>query len=351
MSSVLPPAARPGRPPTRPGNALTDVAGVAVGHAQGASEGVLCGLTVVLPYPAATVRRRLYAGRWSLDGGGSMTGIQVVEDFGCLSSPVVLSPGAAVGTVYEGLVASGLRRDGGLSTAAGWPPLVLGLDDALWNPPAAVHAAVQRSHLEEAMAQASGNPVQQGSVGIGTGLCAFGLRGGVGSASRRVGGDLVVAVLVAANGGDRRAFRVAGAPLGEVLEPGPPAVPLPRSCAAVLATDAPLLPLQLDRLAGRAALGLARIGLLGPEERSGQVLAFSTTAIRREAGPEDAVEQAETVADAVLYDLAGAAAEAAEEAVLNALLCAQPAPDRTPPLASLETTNWRAALERWGAGR
>jgi D-aminopeptidase len=317
--------------PPGPGNSIADVEGVRVGHAAIEGEGLCCGITAILPYDLQVKERRLHIGRWA-EGGSPLTGLQVLEDFGTFSSPLVLAPPAAMGKLYEGLLGYGLGRDPGLDLDTGWPPLILGVEDL--NPPALVYRAAAEAQLRAAL-QSAGQ-VQEGNAGIGRGLGAFGLKGGVGTASRQCG-DYVVGALVAAGGGSR--LWADGYPLDlwTRLPPGRAG-----SCAAVLATDAPLLPHQLDRLAGHAALGLARAGLLDSATRQGAVLAFST---RGPAG-EGVALQTPAVDEEGLPALFGAGAEAAAEAVLNALLAASPAQVGGASLEALQPGAWAEALRR-----
>lgn len=343
-----------GRLPAGMENAITDVEGVMVGHAEVGERGLRSGITAVLPYPPEVERRRLCVGRWSLDGGDGLTGLGVAEDFGTFSSPIVLAPAAAVGAVYDALIQHGLGRDSGLSTVAGWPPVVVGVDDGLWNPARVVHQVVREEYLTRALSAAAAGPVAEGNAGIGQGLCAFGMKGGVGTASRLVewrGTIYTVGALVAANGGQRGELRVDGYPAAPLVRVDVPHRRLPDSFAGVAATDAPLLPGQLDRLAGRAALGLSRVGLLTPAARSGLMLAFSTTAIVREREGEEAVEGMRSGGEELLYALSAAVAEAGEEAVLNGLLGAAPVDGMTPVLEVLSGEGWPAAVRRFQAER
>jgi len=333
-------------------NAITDVPGVSVGHVEIGENGLCTGITAVVPYPPRAGKRRLFIGRWALDGDDRMTGLGVAEDFGTFSSPIVLTPAPAVGRTYDGLIQRGLGRDPGLTTVAGWPPVVVGVDDSLWNPPRIVLDTVGEQHLSRALEAAESGLVAEGNAGIGQGLCAFGLKGGVGTSSRVIeidGEARKVGVLVAANAGDIRELRVDGYPIRFHLEVDVPDADLPGSFAAVLATDAPLLPRQLDRLAGRAALGLSRVGLLDAGTRGGLVLTFST------AGPEkgegEALETAAAVGEEAVYGLSTAAGEAGEEAVLNALLAAAPVAGKSPFLQALPGDGWPAAVRRFQEGR
>ncbi|MSR82456.1 MAG: hypothetical protein EXS58_05960 [Candidatus Latescibacteria bacterium] len=318
-----------------PRNSIADVAGVGVGHAAIEGEGLCCGITVILPYGLGVKERRLYIGHWVADGGSPLTALQVVEDFGIFSSPIVLAPPAAMGKFYEGLLAYGLGRDPGLDLDTGWPPLIAGVDDL--NAPVLVYRAAAEAQLTAALKAAGSGQVQEGNVGIGRGLGAFGLKGGVGTASRRCG-DYTVGVLVAVGGGSRLWADGYALDLWAKL----PREIKPGACAAVLATDAPLLPHQLDRLAGRAALGLARAGLLDSATRQGAVLAFST------AGPvgEGVTAQAAALGEEGLPPLFRAGAEAGEEAVLNGLLAAAPVRVGGFSLEALQPEPWAEILRR-----
>ncbi len=300
-----------------PHNAIVDVAGVSVGHVDirtpdlrlSSGRSLHTGLTAIVPYPASVEERKLFIGRFSIDGGDAMSGLGVAEDFGTFSSPIVLAPTPVVGRVYESLIRHSLGRDTGLSTVAGWPPVVVGIDDTAVNDPAFVRKVLTHAHADEALASA-GSAVPTGNAGVGGGLQAFGYKGGIGTASRRAG-EYALGVLAAVNGG--RELRWAGRvlPVGEQTEG-------PQTFAAVVATDAPLIPRQLERLAGRAALGLARTGLWNPHTREGLVLAFSTTGIIQELdAPVKMVDEEK------LYSLFAAGAAAAEGAVVDALLAAE----------------------------
>ena len=314
-----------------PANAISDVPGVRVGHVDVVEGGLSTGITLVVPYGDGA-RRRVFAGRWSVDGGDGMTGLGVTEDFGVIATPVMLAPVAAVGRVYDGLIAHGRGMEPEL-----WPPVVVGVDDSGANPPELVHRLVREEHLYSALTAAGGEMgTGEGSTGIGLGLSAFGVRGGVGTASRRAGSNLpahdsayTVGALVAVNGGEPGNLSVDGFPVGASLDVEPLRADLPRSLAAVVVTDAPLIPRQLDHLASRAAVGLARVGLFDARTRDGIVLALSTTGLNDTALPESpATRPVSLVGEGGLPPLYAAAAQACEEAVLNGLLQAVPLPDR-----------------------
>ena len=334
-----------GRLPTGRDNAIGDVEGLRVGHADIDSEGLVSGVTAVIPYTGRA--RRTFIGRFSVDGGDAFTGLGVTEDFGAMSTAVVLAPSAAVGRVYDGVIAHGLGIDSGLSEDAGWPPVVVGIDDSAVNAAATTHEAIKRSHLQGALS-AAGRFVTEGSVGIGRGLAAFGYRGGIGTSSR-VDNGYTVGALVAANGGVPARLAVDGWPtqLDEVdADTAYPSTPVSaevpgevadafahaaRNFAAVIATDAPLAPRQLGHLAGRAAYGLVRVGLLDEFTREGVLLALSTTAWSADKQAADGTVTVRTLGDAYLPPLFAAAADACEEAVLNGLLEARDLPPSAAP--------------------
>ena len=328
-------------------NAIVDVPGVGVGNVQIRESDLCTGITVVAPYPAPVEKRRLFVGYHALDAGNSMTGLGVGEDFGVFSSPVVLAPAPAVGRIYDALIQYGLGRDPGLSTYAGWPPMVIGVDDSWWNPAAGTRLVVGEGHLERALREIGGVPVAEGNAGIGCGLCAFGFKGGVGTSSRVVSageGTYSMGALVAANGGAAQGLCVDRYPLASHLQVDE-VLPAPsQSFAAVVATDAPLLPGQLDRLAGRAVFGMVRVGLADFFTREGVALAFSTTGNVGEAESEGSAESVRMVGEETMAGLFAAAAEACEEAVLNALIAAEPLEARGRSMAALPLGGWPEAV-------
>jgi len=300
-------------------DAITDVDGVEVGHVDIGDSDLNSGLSVVSPYPRAVKERELFVGRWSLDEGGAVSGLGVAEDFGTFSSPIVFAPAPVFGRVYEALIQQGIQRDSGLSTNAGWPPVVMGLDDGAWNDVRRIYENVRGEHLDRVLRIAVGGEVSEGNVGIGRALRAFGVRGGVGTASRRAG-RYTVGVFVAVNGGGPERLSIDGHFLQDEVEVESSG---PQEFSAVVATDAPLLPLQLRALAQRGALGAGRCGLWNADTRAGQVVAFSNV----ESGKStvsDVLQERLYTEDKELYALFAAACEAMEAAVLSALLSAKP---------------------------
>ncbi len=312
----------------RPGplNAITDVAGVRVGHTtliEG--DAVRTGVTVVLPHDGNPGQDSVFAGSHRLNGNGELTGLEWVRESGMLTSPVAITNTYSVGVVRDALVSTGLTA--GL-------PVVGETYDGFLNDIEGMH--VRPEHVQAAVEAAADGPVGEGNVGGGTGMICHGFKGGIGTASRVVAkheGGYVVGVLVQANYGNRRRLRVDGAPVGEVLDGS--RVPLPEgqaplfgeSIIVVVATDAPLLPTQCDRLAQRAALGVGRMGGLGEHFSGDLVLSFATAnrGLRPEKRQPRAARTAriEMLSNAYINPLFEAVVEATEEAILNALLAAE----------------------------
>lgn len=330
--------ARPG-----PLNAITDVAGVRVGHAtivRGdgplvVGEGpVRTGVTVVCPRPGRTRDDPVFAGCHRLNGNGELTGLEWIREAGILGTPIALTNTHSVGVVRDALIAAEL--DGGRDEVYWSLPVVGETYDGILNDINGMH--VRAEHVRDALAAARGGPVEEGSVGGGTGMVCHELKGGIGTASRIArDAEWVVGALVQANYGRREALRVDGAPVGRRL--GRERVPSPYaqeaqlraaagsgSIIVVLATDAPLLPHQCERLAQRATIGLARAGG-GVSDSSGDLfIAFATgnTGLPRDEYSDADIRAlgVEMVTNAAMTPLFEAAADATEEAILNALLAA-----------------------------
>jgi D-aminopeptidase len=290
-----------------PLNAITDVAGVRVGHTT-LIEGddVRTGVTVVVP-PS-----EVFAAPHRLNGNGEMTGLEWVRESGVLTTPVATTNTHSVGAVHQALIAAARRR----SDAPDWAlPVVAETYDGFLNDIDGFH--VREEHVFAALDSASDGAVEEGNVGGGTGMVCHGFKGGIGTASRRAG-RWTVGVLVQANHGGRSRLAVDGVPVGREL--GTDRIPGPTrpdgSIIVLAATDAPLLPHQCARLAQRAALGIARTGGAGENSSGDLVLAFST-------GNELPKTQVRLVANDRIDPLFYAAIEATEEAIVNALLAAE----------------------------
>jgi D-aminopeptidase len=293
-----------------PTDSVADVAGVQVGHVTTwrdepeppAGRGVArTGVTAIVPGELP-----LPAGVAVLNGAGELTASHEIREWGLMHTPVYLTSTMAVGRIYDGAVSVALAADPRVGVDDVVIPVVGECDDSHLSDARTVQ--VEAADAGGAVDSASGWPIAEGAVGAGTGMSCLGWKGGIGTASRVVPG-CTLGALVLANFGSARQLRVAGVPAGPLLgernEPAPPA----GSCIVVLATDAPLAPSQLERVARRAGLGLARTGSVA-HHGSGEIfLAFATSHDR-------------STPDSELNPLFEAAVDATEEAVLNALWAA-----------------------------
>ncbi len=324
-----------------PSNSITDVAGIKVGvTTMIEGEGPLVvgqgpirtGVTVIVPHEEID-RHPVFAGCFTLNGNGEMTGLEWLRESGQLTTPIALTNTHSVGVARDALVAHELARRDSRSSYWSLPVATETYDGAL-NDINGFH--VKAEHIHQALATATDGPVPEGNVGGGTGMICHEFKGGTGTASRIAGGWRVGA-LVQANHGIRERLMVDGVPVGREI--GRNEVPSAwdqedaigaagaGSIICVLATDAPLLPHQLDRLAKRAALGVARAGGAGEHSSGDFMLAFSTankgkiTSYKMDV-PPDAVDVT-MLPDGAITDLFWAAVEATEEAILNALTAAE----------------------------
>jgi D-aminopeptidase len=276
-----------------PRNSIADV-GVKVGHVTVERTGVTAVVPPSLPLPAGTA---------VLNGAGELTGSLEIREWGLLETPVYLTATHAVGRVYEGAVRVAIASDPRVGVDDVVIPVVGECDDS-WLSDARI-AHVQPDDVARAVSDATAD-VEQGPVGAGAGMSCFVWMGGVGSASRRAG-EHTVGVLLLTNFGSSEQLRVDGVPVGQLLDDRPDEAPAPGgSCIAVVATDAPLPPAQLVRLARRAGLGLGRTGSVG-HHGSGEIFVAFATATDR------------SFADQELNPLFQAAVDATEEAVLCSL--------------------------------
>lgn len=332
-----------------PLNAITDVAGVRVGHTtliEGdgplrAGRGpVRTGVTVIVPHDGEVWEESLFAGCHRLNGNGELTGLEWVRESGMLTSVIGLTNTHSVGVVHDALIAHEVAARGGEQVFWGLPVVGETWDGNL-NDINGFH--VKPEHVARALDSVSGGPVAEGSVGGGTGMICHGFKGGIGTASRVVPaahGGFTVGVLVQANHGRRARFQVDGVPVGRVI--GPEEVPLPRpstpapaagpgrgaegagSIIAVVATDAPLLPNQCERLAQRAGLGIARTGGVGEHSSGDLFLAFASGNRGLTPGAygvdEPLTLPLRMLSNNHINPLFDAVVEATEEAILNAML-------------------------------
>lgn len=340
---------------TRPAglnDAITDVSDIRVGHCtliSGAGplvrgQGpVRTGVTVIDPGHDVWTAP-VFAGFHRLNGKGDMTGVQWLIESGTLSSPIALSNTNALGTLRTGLIAhraAGAEAEGN-PTFSGQP--VCGeTNDSFLNDIAGFH--VTEDHVAQALAAARPGAVEQGCVGGGTGMICHDFKAGIGTASRIAdtpAGQYTVGVLVQANHGTRSRFTVNGVPVGALLStPMPHAGPTDWRAAAragvpapgegsiivIVATDAPLLPHQLERIAQRAGMGIARTGGAGEYSSGDMIVAFSTahrlTESTRCPDRAELFDSLRTLTDRSVNELYWSTIEATEEAIVNAVLSAE----------------------------
>ena len=301
--------------PVGPRNAITDVAGVRVGHATVVRDkNVRTGVTVVLPHGGNVYRDKVPAAVYVGNGYGKLVGITQVEELGELESPVVLTNTLNVGKMMDAMVAHMLAIPGNERVRS--INVVVGeTNDGGLNDIRGRHVSAE--HLQSALADASATDVREGCVGAGTGTICFGWKGGIGTASRRVD-KTMVGVLVQTNFGG--ALTIKGVPIHERMNPSvggkaPRKAKDDGSCMIIVATDAPLRARNLSRLAQRALAGMARTGASFSNGSGDYVIAFSTAAAVRVNNPRPGPE----VPNAKMTVLFKAVAEASEEAIVNSL--------------------------------
>jgi L-aminopeptidase/D-esterase-like protein len=312
-------------------NAITDVAGVEVGHTtliEGDS--VRTGVTVVWPRGKQS-DDPTFGGWFAQNGNGEMTGTTWLEESGFLEGAVFITNTHSVGVVRDASIAWQVEHKRNLAmNKVGddfWSlPIVAETWDGFLNDINGFH--VKPEHVFRAMDGAASGNVPEGNVGGGTGMVCFGFKGGIGTSSR-VAGSYRVAALVQCNCGAKRQLRIAGAPVGQELAGQPTASAVsPRedtgSIIIVVATDAPLLPTQLKRLARRATLGLARLGATSGNGSGDIFIAFSTAnATANASRPNGPPATISMLTNDSLNPIFEATVQATEEAIVNALVAAE----------------------------
>jgi L-aminopeptidase/D-esterase-like protein len=331
-----------------PLNAITDVPGVEVGQATLISgEGPLTvgkgpvrsGVTVIFPRGRNNLKP-VYGGYFNLNGNGEMTGLAYLQDFGVVSGPIGITSTNAIGHVYAGIQEWAVEH-----TGEAVYPVVAETWDGWQSDINGFHVRPETAKI--ALDAAKGGPVEEGVVGGGTGMHCFSFKGGIGTSSRAItagGKPYSVGVLVQCNTGDRKVLRIAGVPAGQAFtkswlpcydpkqskpDQGPKcgkggkALPDQGSIIIVVATDAPLMPLQLQRVAKRAALGLARLGSYSGTTSGDIILAFSTKPDAVNAPDQKAPSPITPLADTEVNAVFEATVQATEEAIVNALVAAR----------------------------
>jgi D-aminopeptidase len=316
-------------------NAITDVVGVEVGYTTLISgEGkievgkgpVRTGVTAIIPRGHDSLNDPVYAGVFSLNGNGEMTGTAWVEESGFLEGPVIITNTHSVGVARDTSIAWRIKRGAADKTGYWWSlPVVAETWDGWLNDINGFH--IKPEHVFNALDAAHGGAIEEGSVGGGTGMICYEFKGGNGTASRQVelkqdkntpARLFIVGVFVQANCGRRPQLTIAGVPVGKEI-PGQVYKEEAGSIIIVVATDAPLLPNQLKRLARRASLGLARTGSVSGNGSGDLFIAFST-ANPNAANPDQLTHTVETIPNDRLDPIFEAVVQATEEAIVNALV-------------------------------
>src|SRR3984957_1345815 len=321
-----------------PLNAITDVAGVLVGQTtliEGSGKLVVGqgpvrpGVTAVLPRGLDSIQRFSFAGWFAENGNGEMTGTTWVDESGFLEGPVMITNTHSVGVVRDAVIPWRVAHGPADATGAWWSlPVVAETWDGWLNDINGFH--VRPEHVFQALDGARSGPVEEGNVGGGTGMICNGYKGEIGTASRRLDakdGGYTVGVLVQCNYGTRENLRVAGIPVGREIPGEDPYALVPSDFAergsiiVVVATDAPLLPHQLKRLARRVSLGIGRNGSIAGNGSGDIFIAFSTA----NAGANDLghVGELKMVPNDALDPVFAATVQATEEAIVNAMVAAK----------------------------
>ncbi len=341
--------------PTGPRNAITDVAGVGVGHATLAGGTRFnTGVTVIVPHPRNTYRERVPAAIVVGNGFGKLAGITQVQELGELETPVFLTGTLSTWKVADAAV-DWLLRQPGMDKVRSINPVVGETNDGYLSDIRA--RPLTPALVEQALVGVSFGEVEEGAVGAGAGTVAFGWKGGIGTSSRRLAegdGGYTVGVLVQSNFGGE--LTIAGVPVWKQLpDPGeyarnttaPPSTG-DGSIMMVVATDAPLDAHQLQRLAKRALVGLARTGSVMSNGSGDYVIAFST-APENLRNPDAPVQPARSLAGEAMSPLFQAAAEATEEAIVNSMFRARTVHGHRGTAAALPLEPVLEALDRAGA--
>ncbi|HBA59988.1 MAG TPA: aminopeptidase [Elusimicrobia bacterium] len=319
-----------GRYPSGRYNAITDVKGVKVGHVTIKSGSgrlrpgrgpVRTGVTAIIPAPGDLWKSKLPAGSFVLNGNGEAMGLMWLAESGVLETPLAFTNTLSVGVVQKALVDMMLEKHPKIGVSDDTlTPVVLECDDSTLNDIRGQH--VKAAHVRAAMKAAASGPVAEGAVGAGTGMTTYEFKGGIGTASRRTPGGFTVGVLLNSNHGKRHLLRVNGAAVGAKIKDLLPKERKDGSITVVVATDAPLDARQLSRLARRAMLGVCRTGAIAANGSGDVCVAFST-ANRIPHYPKKPVFKMTLLSDFHIDPVFEAAADAAEEAVINSMLAAE----------------------------
>jgi D-aminopeptidase len=321
-------------------NAITDVKGVEVGYTTliggEGDKAVRTGVTAILPQ-GKSFNGRLFAAWHTLNGNGEMTGTTWVEESGGLGSPILITNTHSVGVVRDAVIEWAAKKFPGEGYSGDFSlPVVAETWDGFLNDINGFH--VKKEHVFQALDSAKSGPIAEGNVGGGTGMAAHGFKAGTGTSSRVLAanfGGYTVGVLVQANYGARQLFNVAGVPVGREItdlqmKRGTQATSSlykkgnegDGSIIVVLATDAPLLPHQLKRIAQRISLGVGKVGGRG-ENSSGDIFIAFSTANAAEFGKNEGIANIQMLPNDRINQLFWATVAATEEAIINAMVAAE----------------------------
>ncbi|MGA3091725.1 MAG: P1 family peptidase [Terriglobales bacterium] len=314
-----------------PNNAITDVKGVEVGHTTlisgngklNVGQGpIRTGVTAILPR-GKFAKDAVFGAWFTLNGNGEMTGTTWLEDSGFLDGPVMITNTHSVGVVRDAVIAWKVKRGEPDGEGYWWSlPVVAETYDGFLNDINGFH--VKPDHVFHALDSAHGGPVEEGNVGGGTGMICNEFKGGIGTSSRRLdskAGSYTIGVLVQCNYGRRDQLRIAGVPVGKEIPEHPAYGEDVGSIIIVIATDAPLIPTQLKRLARRASLGLGRDGSYSGDGSGDIFIAFSTA--NAAAASDKGLRELQMLPNDGLDPLFLAAVQSTEEAIVNAMVAAE----------------------------
>ncbi|MCH1627003.1 P1 family peptidase [Fredinandcohnia quinoae] len=314
-----------GKHPTGKLNKISDVAGVTVGHSTIKKAGIQTGVTAIFPHGENIFINKVIGATYAMNGFGKTVGTLQVEELGTIETPILLTNTLSIGECANSLISYMLEQNRGIGITTGTVnPLVGECNDMFLNDIRS--QAIRKEHVYEALHTASAE-FEEGSVGAGTGMRCFGLKGGIGSSSRVISyphGTYTIGVLVLSNFGELDQFRMNGLHVGEVLKEKVPSQPSGAdkgSIMIVIATDLPITSRQLKRIIKRASVGLSRTGsYIG--NGSGDIFIGFSTANRINHVPTDTILSLRCIHEDDIDETFKVVADATEEAILNSLITA-----------------------------
>lgn len=338
-------------------NAITDVPGVKVGYTTltDDAKNMRTGVTAIIPRDDEGEPRPIWAGHYSLNGNGEMTGTHWIDDAGYFIGPVCITNTHGIGMVHHGATRWMMQRwPEYYAEAHSWAmPVVAETYDGMLNDINAQFVTDQDA--VDALNRAASGPVAEGNVGGGNGMICYEFKGGTGTASRKVsfegGHDFTVGALVQANFGIRPWLTICGVPVGEHLTENRLREKETGSIIVILGTDAPLSRTSLRQLAKRAAIGIGRSGTPGGNSSGDIFLAFSTANVQDQPETAPLLNDRTELNIEYLDPLYLAAVQAVDEAVINALVAAETCPTFKPPgqtCAAIDTDALKEVMQRYG---